>query len=401
MNVLFVLDSTDQRGAVLQALDVCRNSRRFGIRSSVAALGGGDLEREFEESGASFYRLDRESNPDLNAAFKLRKIINNEEAEVVHSFGVVEAAHVYLATVGLRSVKSVLTYHTVPTGKELPALPVGAKFAARRIDAGIVPSRSLFPKLRKAGLSTSGNYFFVPYGLDPRRTPKDGQALKDALGVSGKGTLLGMSADFELTGSADHLTVCKALPDVFSKYKDSRFIFSGNVRSGGEGVFEECLEFCDEAGIGDQVFFAVDRPEMRSLAAVVDVFIYSAVGGPFPLDVIDAMLAGVPVVVSDVEPLLELTDEGRRAEIFVRGDEKELSQAMITLLKNKRLRTKRAAEAREYAEANHTISVHLGMLKNLYSELLASGRDRKNEEVPKVDKKKKETEEPDSLLGLE
>jgi glycosyltransferase involved in cell wall biosynthesis len=402
MNVLLVLDSTDQRDAVLQALDVCRNSRRFGIRSCVAALGGGDLEREFEESGASFYRLDRESNPDLNAAFKLRKIITTEDIKIVHSFGIVEAVHVYLATLGLRSVKTVLTYHKVPTGREVPSLPVGAKFAARRMDAGIVPSHDLFPGLRKAGLDTSSGFYYVPYGLDPKRAANTVNALKEALGIGDKDKLLGMSADFESKGSPDQMTVCKALPDVLAKYPKARFIFSGNVRTGGESNFEACLEFCDAQGIGDKVFFSVDSPELRTLAGSVDIFVYSASNGAIPMDVIDAMLAGAPLVVSDVEPLIELTNGGKCCQVFVRGDENELAQSIVTLLKNKRLRGKRASDAKEYAESNYSIEIHLGMLKNLYSELIRSGDSRKKKKVKAtVENVKSDPDDEGSLLRLE
>ncbi len=369
MNVLFVLSSTDHSGPVLQALDVCRNSRRFGIRTSVAALGGGDLEREFEDSAASFYRLDLESNPDLNAAFKLRKIISTEKVEIVHVFGAVEAVHAYLATLRLKTVKTVMTFHSVPTGKEVPSLPVGSLFAARRMDAGIVPRKSLFPELRKAAFDTKSNFFLVPYGLDPDRIAKSVVDLKELSGVGAKGLLMGMSADFEWNGPADHLTVCRALPEVLRKYPKARFIFSGNVRPGGEDIFDECIELCDESGIGDKVFFTADRPEIRSIAGSVDVFVYSAKGGSIDLDVIDAMLAGVPLVVSDLEPLIEVTNGGRCAGVFVRGDSDELSDVMVTLLKNKRIREKRAADAMKYAKANHSIDIHIGLMKTFYRDL--------------------------------
>ena len=400
MNVLLILDSTDQRGAVLQALDVCRNGKRFGIRVSVAALGGGDLESEFENSGASYYRIDREGHPDLNASLKLRKIVGAESAAVVHAYGHYAAVHLYIATLASRGVSRVVTHHSAPDDTEIRSLPFGALFAARRMDAGIVPGRSLFPKLRKLGFDTSKDFFFIPYGTDRNRLRGGAGRLKAELGLGKSAVLIGMSADFDRDSAADHLTVCRALPDVFEKYPNSRFIFSGSLRAGGEEAFESCVDFCSENGIGKKVFFAIDRPDLASLGGAVDIFVCSATGGAMPLELIDAMVAGVPVVVSDIEPLVELTGNGRCAEVFVRGDDRELSQMLLALLKNKRLRNKRAEDVKKYAEENHSIRVHMKMLKTLYSELSVRGIAPVKEKTA-IEETGIVTEERDSVLGLE
>lgn len=400
MNVLKILDSTDQRGAVLQALDVCRNGKRFGIGMSVVALGGGDLEKEFENSGASYYRIDRDGHPDLNAVLTLRKIVAAERVDIVHAYGPYAVVHIYLATLGMRGVRRVMTHHSVPGDTEVRPEPLGTRFTAKRMNAGIVPGRTLFPKLRKLGFDTSRNFFFLPYGTDRNRSRRGSHELKSELRLGESSFLIGMSADFDVDGAADHLTVCKALPAVFEKYPNARFIFSGSVRPGGEEDLEECVDFCNENGIGKRVLFSIERPDLSSLGGTVDIFVYSATGGAIPLELIDAMVAGVPVVVSDVEPLVELTGNGRCAEVFVRGDETELAQMLVNLMKNKRLRNKRAKDAKKYAEENHSIEVHLRMLKTLYSELSVR-RGAQDDKKAETKDAAIRTDETESVLGLE
>jgi phosphatidylinositol alpha-mannosyltransferase len=81
------------------------------------------------------------------------------------------------------------------------------------------------------------------------------------------------------------------------------------------------------------------------------------------------MLAGVPAVLSDIPPLLEMSQNGEFARIFPTGDASALASRMIELAQNKDARTELARCAQRFARAEFSIEAHLARLKLLYNSL--------------------------------
>jgi glycosyltransferase involved in cell wall biosynthesis len=86
--------------------------------------------------------------------------------------------------------------------------------------------------------------------------------------------------------------------------------------------------------------------------------------------VTEAMLARVPMIVSDIEPLLEASDNGKYAEVFQTQNASELAEKTANLLKDKNLREDLAKRAFDFATENFSIEAHLRELKKLYQSLL-------------------------------
>src|SRR5205085_6830201 len=103
MRVLHLLDTLNRGGAEMQALDVCRNARDFGIDLTLITMKGGVMETDFRASGVDFEKLNRRFPFDLFLASQLRKIIKERQIEIVHSYQAVEGLHLYAAARPLRS----------------------------------------------------------------------------------------------------------------------------------------------------------------------------------------------------------------------------------------------------------------------------------------------------------
>ncbi|MGI8670553.1 MAG: glycosyltransferase family 4 protein [Aridibacter sp.] len=367
MKVLQTLDSLNRGGAEILTLDVCRNARRFGIDIVFTAFGNGDLEEDFKVSGAEFIRLQRDLPVDLNLIWQLRKIIHEQKIEIVHSHQSVETLHIFLATLGMKNIKIVQTHHGFISGKKNTLI---AKNLSPKIDANIACSRGVFPWLRKEiGLDTSKNFYLIYNGVDEKRLRASGISIKRELGFSEESLLLGMIANFRPDQTKDQMTVCRALPKVFEKYEAANFIFVGKVSAGGEDNFEKCINFCDENGIGEKVFFLGDREDVNDILASLDLFVFSSLKEGLPISAVEAMLAKVPLIVSDIPPLLEVTNNGKCAEIFKTKNSEEVSEKVLKLLENKDLRNNLAEDAFAFARQNFSIEAHLRGLKTLYLKL--------------------------------
>ena len=398
MKALILLAKADTSDEALLALDICSNASRFGLEVSVAAFEDGALAGEFERFGFRFYRVHKEPGVDLNAVYSLRTVVRSGNFDIVHAFGPAQALIAYSSTLGIKRIKRVLSYFSEDREGRF-----GSKRVAKLMDANIVPSRSFFSRLRKkSGIDTKKNFYLIQKGVDENRVKRDASAFRKALNAGEKTKIVGMAADFDGTVKCDHLTVCKSLPEVFKKHERSCFVFMGSVEAAGEDDFEACIDLCDTNGIGGRVFFVGRRPDPNPWMSSLAAYVYSASSSSFPTSVVEAMLAGIPVVVSDTESLLELTDEGNAAGVFVRGDEKELSDSLNTLLSNKKVCEKRARDAREFARSNYSIDNHLASLKTLYFELSGSPeKGKKPEEKEEEVEEKSKSAGSGSLLGLD
>jgi len=100
------------------------------------------------------------------------------------------------------------------------------------------------------------------------------------------------------------------------------------------------------------------------------VFVFSTLQEGLPVAVSEAMLAGVPMVLSDIEPLLEVSQDGEYAEIFPVKDHETLAAKMSELLNDESRRVQLAAKAKKFAAENFSIDSHMRNLTRLYDRLL-------------------------------
>lgn len=371
MKALHFLDSVNRGGAEMQTLDVCRNARDFDIDLTFVTAKGGAMEEDFRASGAEFIRLKRNLPLDFNLILKLRKIIKQRKIEIVQGYQAVEGLHLYFATVGL-NVKRVLSFQGFIADKKNRR---ASKFLIPQMNANIVVSRGLQKWLEEnAKLDTSKNFHLIYNGADEKRLQPSGKSLREELGLNETSLLIGMIGNFYRDPRKDQFTLCKSLPRVFSEIENAYCVFAGKIEAGAEKKLEDCIQFCKENNISNRVFFLGARRDIPDILAALDVFAFSSLHEGLPVAVSEAMLAGVPVIVSDIEPLLEVSDGGKYAEVFpVRNDE-ILSEKILKLLQNQSEREHLAKRAREFAKENFSIEAHLRELKKLYESLLKQAR---------------------------
>ncbi|HKP73036.1 MAG TPA: glycosyltransferase, partial [Pyrinomonadaceae bacterium] len=326
---MHLLDSLNRGGAETLALDLCRNARATGLDLTFVATGGGELEDDFRNSGVDYVRLERRAPLDLKLVRRLREVIKERRVAVVHAHQAVEALHAYLATRGA-AVKRVLSFHLCAAdAKNRLAL----KRLAPRMDANVAVSRDLLKCLETEGGFATGKNFHVVYnGVDERRLRTSGGSLRAELGLSQSDLLLGMVGNFYADARKDQLTVCRALPAVFRHAPHAHFVFAGGHDESAPQTYHACVNYCREQGIGERVHFLGKRADVPDVLAALDVFVFSSRKDTFGVAVVEAMLKGVPSVVSDIGALLEVSNGGEHASVFRTGDADDLERQLVGLI---------------------------------------------------------------------
>jgi len=367
MKILHFLDTVNRGGAETLVLDVCRNAHKAGIELLFACAGGGALEKDFLELNITKFRLKRRLPFDPLLAFALRDILTKEKVEIIHTHQAVEALHALAAAFGTKT-KVVLTHHgIVPDKKNL----VATKWLLPRVAHNILVGRES-KKIYESEFAFRfpPNTSVIYNGVDEQRLKPSGKNFREQLNLGKSDFVFGMIGHFYREPRKDQLTLCRALPSLFTKISNANCVFVGKTMMGAEEKFNECVKFCGEFGLLEKVHFLGGRDDIPDILAALDVFVLSSLAEGLPIAVNEAMLASVPSVVSDIPPLLEVSADGKYAEVFHAGDDKQLSETLARLLTDENARTNLAKSAREFALANFSIDAHLANLKQLYESLL-------------------------------
>lgn len=368
MKVLFLLDSLNRGGSQILALDICRNAGAHGMEVTLVATGGGHLEPDYKQSGVEFIRLQRTAPIDLRVVRALRKIIRRSKPEIIHTSQAVEGMHAYLATVGAKTRRVLALNGYVPDKKNHRAL----SFLWPRMDANLFCSAGLEVWFREeAGLDINRKAHVILLGVDDKRLRTNAADLRSKLELKPGALLFGMVANFYPEPRKDQMTVCKALPALVEKFPNAHFVFSGDPALAPK-KFEACVEYCRQHGLESNVHFLGlgNREDIPGVYQALDVFVLSSIHEGLGLVAIEAMLLGKPCVLSDIGPLMEVSNNGEYAVMFRTRDADDLAAKLIDLAGDANKRKDLAERSRRWAQDEFSIDAYLEKLKQLYQSLL-------------------------------
>ncbi len=360
MRVLYLLDSLNRGGVEMLVLSTCRRAVEVGISAYLAGFGDGAAAAEFSALPQAFFRRRRAPFDPFLAGW-LRQLVQAHGIALVHANQAVEALHAWWALRGL-PVKLILTLHNLEyDAKNLRAL----NFLLPRLDAVSVVSHAAHRWHLAQGrlrLTQARHVAVVPNGV-----PDPGADRRSPMVSQHDGPTLGMIANF--TSVKDHATLCQALPQVFARHPKARCLLVGAAQDTRLQSAAQAL--CARAGILDRVHFCGSRPAAETLPRL-DVFILSSYSDTFGLALVEAMLAGLPCVASDIPALREVTADGTAAALFRAGDAADCARVLNHVLEDVDYRRTLAARGQSHARQHYGFAAYLARLRDFYDVVLAS-----------------------------
>ncbi len=366
MKVLHILDSLNRGGAEMLLLDICRSAAREELDLSFAATGGGTLEEDFKRAGAPFFRLQRRLPLDLRLIAALRRIIRENGFNVIHTHQPVAALHGFYAATAL-DVRHVLTFHGFfdDTKNRL-----AARFLAPRMDANVSCSKGLLEWLARDARLDVSKFRTIYNGVDTRRLAYDGESLKEELNLPADAFLFGMVSHFYAAPRKDHPTLCRAFAAVSARLPNAHLILVGKTEPGAESKHAECVRIVRENGLEARVHFLGQRDDIAKIVHSTDAYVFSSLHEGLPIALIEALLSRKACILSDIPPHLEVSQNGRYAEVFETGNAAALAEKLIRVAEDDEFRNELASRARVFARETFSIEAHLGNLKRLYESII-------------------------------
>lgn len=187
--------------------------------------------------------------------------------------------------------------------------------------------------------------------------------LSAELGIASDSLIIGTVARLEAQKGLGLLV--KSFAVLTARYPNARLVIVG------EGSEEASLKgLADELGVTRKVSFSGWRSDSRDLISIFDIFALPSLFESFPFTVVEAMMAGKPVVASDVGGVGEAVINDETGLLIEPGSLEMLTQALSRLLDSQALRAQMGALARRKAIDEFSAETMVHTTCDLYQGIL-------------------------------
>lgn len=304
----------------------------------------------------------------LSVYFKLKKIIDSGDYELIHCHTPVAAVITRLAAVGFRrkGKKVIYTAHGFHFFKGAPATSrlyyLVEKFMAPFTDALITINQEDYEAAQKFCRKCSCKSYLVHgVGVDTVRiknTTVDRSAVREKLGIPDDAFVI--MTTVEINRNKNISTALRA----FQKVRKPNMFY---LVCGSGDMKDTCTELAESLGISDNVIFAGYRYDVFTLLHIADVFLFPSYREGLGIAAIEAMSAGLPIIASNIRGVTEYAVDGQNSLLFRPDDTDGFAGAIAELESNKELR-KRLGEEAEKSVYKFDIRCSVKAMSEIYYE---------------------------------
>lgn len=298
---------------------------------------------------------------------KLKKLIQDEQYDLVHTHTPVASVCVRLACMSMKNVKVIYTAHGFHFFKGAPLInwllyyPIEC-WLARYTDVLITINNEDYASAKNS-LKAKRIEYIPGVGLD---TNHFGVSIDDKIaklkewGVpDGTTTLLSVG---ELNKNKNHETIIRAV----SKLNDSSIYYV----ICGKGPRENKLkELAKKLGIEKQVKFLGFRNDMEDIYSVANIFVFPSFREGLSVALMEAMASGLPVVCSDIRGNRDLIEDGKGGYLCEPNDVDGFANVISKFVEDKSLRKAKGFSNLETIKKYDVKIVKLEM-ERIYSDSL-------------------------------
>lgn len=356
MKIAFYLGTLNRGGAETLVLDVCNMRKNAPFQMCCIYRNDGTYSESFRQSGADLLKLEKRKSL-LLYMLRLRRMVLSNHIDIVHAQTPSNAMICVLA-LAFTKVKLVTTFH-------------GFTFSdSKKIFRNIVYRNSKkiicvseYEKHYYEGkwnLPIDNKISVVYNGIDYSKLDRLTKTVDNELMLPEKNLNMMMVGSFVSVRS--QLFVCHVLAELYKKQIPFDFFFVGRKDDAESRYYNDCVSYCMQNGLMDCVHFLGVRTDVPELLKKMDLFLYASNSDTFGIAVLEALAAGVPVIVNDWVVMKEITENGKYAELYKTDDVNDCMEKIIRFIENKnnnvdelseRNRTVAAEIRRKYSIENH------------------------------------------------
>ncbi len=369
MRVLHILKITRVAGVERHLLMLCQGLRREGIDARLLLL----VERrrpmteyvaECEQRGIPSQRMTIYHDADPSLPTRLSRAIREQDPDIAHLHLIHAEIHGNLAARSAGVPRVFVSRHNQDSFRERPPLRALLRRLWGRVDLAIVIAEHLREQVRETEGAPAAKIRRIYYGLEasPPSQPPDLRAE------------LGLPRAAPLIGAVCRLVPQKGLSDGLAAFargapKNAHLAIIGDGPLRGSLEAQAAALPCRE-----RVHFLGWRPDAAQCLAALDILLMPSRWEGFGLVLLEAFVAGLPILASNVGGIAEVVVDGESGLLCPPGDIDAFAAALAHLCAEAELRARLAAAGRERFAARFTAARMVAETLALYREFAEAKR---------------------------
>ena len=350
---------------------------RFEVH--VASGPGGELVTRARAAAEAFHLIPHLVNPispldDVRALREIVALLRRERYDVVHTHSSKAGT---LGRIAARIARVPVVVHTVHGSPFHPLQPrwkqalfVNVERAVRPLaDAILTLSDRDRAEFIARGIVDEDRSQTVYTGMDfGALAPSPGvdpAATRQSLGVPEGGCLILMVGRHDRQKAPDLLLRAFAQVAAVDPLAVLAFAGDGPIR-------EEVEALAGTLGVADRTRFLGTRSDVPDLLAAADIFSFSSVREAMGRAMLEAMIAGLPVVVPYTSGIPEVARPGETGLLFEVGDVAGIAEHLLYLIRQPDERARLGANARELVLSLFDAQVMVDSIETVYLDRLAA-----------------------------
>ncbi|GJQ57447.1 MAG: glycosyltransferase [Candidatus Scalindua sp. AMX11] len=329
IKVCYIIGQLTKGGAEGQIYQLVKHLDRRRFCPTVISLSqGGYWAKEIRKLNIQVVELQRRTHKEFTRLFKLVKLLKDIKPDIVHTQ--LFSANTY------GRVAAIIARVPIIIGHELSLPVIGKdkkfyqicieKFLSMFSQGIICNSAKVSDILVKKHFYSVSKIFIVHNGVvitDFQKQIKHSRKLKTNHKTVGIVARLDPAKNQRLF--LDMANIILSMPE----NKSTKFLIVGDGP-----LKKELEEYSRNLGIEQNVIFTGERSDIPELLQEMDIFVMTSLFEGIPNAIMEAMLAGLPIVSTDVGAISEVVIDGENGFLCPSHDSKNLADKVIRLIKD-------------------------------------------------------------------
>lgn len=319
---------------------------------------------EAQKKGISTDIIYMKGRFDLRAIFKVRRLLDKYSIDILH-------CHTYKADIiGLlasrfKKVHIVTTLHGwTASNTKIKIYELLEVFATSFFDKIIVVAECIKGKLFKRR-GVDKKVTVIPNGVDANKPLKEVniEKIKEELNIKPQSQIIGSIG--RLSREKGYRYLLDAIVQIKDRFPNIVFVLIG------DGPDEENLkDYTKKLEISNRVIFLGYQNYIDKFLAMMEIFILPSLRESFGLVILEAMVAGKPVVATSVGGIPFLVENMKTGVLVPPKDPLALANAIVKLLEDKEEAKKMGLAGRKRVEEKFSADAMVKIYEGIYINLM-------------------------------
>ena len=373
-NVCILASTLVTGGAERVAQALARGLERFGLRPSVACLHApGPIGEELSELELPFISGLAHGSHDPMAVSRLVRSLRRLDVDLLYCLDHHDAVFLGGIASKLAGVRRrVLGIHSTGLWGKKSSFTLSDKLVMPLYDKVVALAQPHADYIERIGSVERERISIIHNGVDTERfkppaAEGERRLLRGRLGIPDDCFVIVIVAALRPEKNHEMLIrSIRAVPDAL----EPRLLIVGEGREA-----QKLHALVEESGLSDRVEFMGGRGDVNEVLAASDLFVLCShpVVETFPLSLIEAMAAGLPVVATRVGSVEAILTEGSHGIVIEPGDQEELTRSIAEMMMSEGLRKEMGKRGRRRVVDHFSEEGMVGSYAGLFHGLLDTG----------------------------